>query len=111
SVLLVLDQTKNLLGLKAVGDAHAHFLVRFWRTITEGGTVHSTTLLIGVAAIALILALRWLKALIGWRLLPEFLIVVIVMAVVTAQLGLAEQGVAVGRGIPPPLPTATPPEP
>ena len=27
SVLLVLDQTKNLLGLKAVGDAHDHFLV------------------------------------------------------------------------------------
>src|SRR4029079_16788515 len=31
SVLLVLDQTKNLLGLKAVGDPHSHFLVRFWR--------------------------------------------------------------------------------
>src|SRR5215468_7269953 len=93
SVLLVLDQTKNLLGLKAVGDAHAHFLVRFWLTITQGGAVHAPTLVIGVASIAMILALRWLKRLMGWRLLPEFLIVVVFMAAVTAQLGLADHGV------------------
>ena len=36
SVLLVLDQMKNLLGLKAVGDVHDHFLVRFWRTHHRG---------------------------------------------------------------------------
>src|SRR5258706_680313 len=44
SVLLVLDQMKNLLGLKAVGDIHAHFLMRFARTMTEGGAVHGPTL-------------------------------------------------------------------
>jgi sulfate permease, SulP family len=104
SVLLVLDQTKNLLGLKAVGDAHAHFLYRFWLTITQGGAVHGPTLLIGVAAIAMILALRWVKGLMGWRLLPEFLIVVIVMAVLTAQWGLADRGVAVVGDIPAALP-------
>src|SRR5215470_1317193 len=104
SVLLVLDQTKNLLGLKAVGDAHAHFLYRFWLTITQGGAIHPSTLLIGVTSIAMILALRWLKRLMDWRLLPEFLIVVVVMGAVTARLGLADQGVAVVGDIPAALP-------
>jgi SulP family sulfate permease len=31
SVLLVLDQLKNLLGQASAGDVHAHFAVRFWR--------------------------------------------------------------------------------
>jgi SulP family sulfate permease len=43
SALLVLDQLKNLLGMKAMGDSHDHFLVRFWRTLTEGGGVHEPT--------------------------------------------------------------------
>src|SRR5258707_7010123 len=71
SLLLVLDQTKNLLGLKAVGDAHDHFLVRFWLTLTEGGSVHGPTLAVGLGAIALLLALRVLKRRLGWALLPE----------------------------------------
>ncbi len=57
-----------------------------------------------MAAIALILALRWLKRLMGWRLLPEFLIVVLVMAVITAQFGLTARGVAVVGDIPAALP-------
>ena len=52
----------------------------------------------------MILALRWLKRLMGWRLLPEFLIVVIFMAALTAQLGLADHGVAVVGDIPAALP-------
>ena len=43
SVLLVLDQTKNLLGLQAVGGAHDHFLYRFWLTVTQGGAIHGPT--------------------------------------------------------------------
>jgi SulP family sulfate permease len=105
SVLLVLDQTKNLLGLKAVGQVHAHFLYRFWLTITQGGAIHGPTLAIGVASIAMILALRRLKRVLGLRLLPEILIVVVVMAAVTAQLGLAEHGVAVVGDIPAALPS------
>ena len=37
--LLVLDQMKNLLGFKAMGDPHAPFLSRFWETMTAGGSV------------------------------------------------------------------------
>src|SRR5688500_5974233 len=35
AVLLVLDQTKYLLGLKAQGDPHDHFLVRLWLTLRQ----------------------------------------------------------------------------
>jgi SulP family sulfate permease len=105
SVLLVLDQMKNLLGLKAVGDVHDHFLVRFWHTMTQGGQVQPTTFAIGAASILLVLALRVVKAKLDWKLLPEFLIVVVVMAIVTAKLDLAKQGVAVVGDIPAKLPS------
>lgn len=105
SVLLVLDQWKNLFGLRAVGDVHDHFLYRFWLTVTQGGAIHGPTLAIGLASIALILALRWLKRLLGLRLLPEFLIVVVVMAALTARFGLVDQGVKVVGDIPAALPS------
>lgn len=104
SLLLVLDQTKNLLGLQAVGDAHDHFLYRFWLTITEGGAVHQATLAVGVASIVLVLLLRALKRRLGWQLLPEFLIVVVVAAAGTAWLGLDQRGVKVVGDIPASLP-------
>jgi SulP family sulfate permease len=110
SVLLVLDQMKNLLGLQAVGEAHDHFLVRFWLTMTKGGAVHVATLEIGLASIALVLLLRLLKRQLGWPLLPELLIVVVAMAAVTAQLGLAQQGVKVIGDIPASLPHPRIPE-
>jgi SulP family sulfate permease len=105
SVLLVLDQMKNLFGLKAVGDVHDHFLVRFWSTMTQDAPAHGPTLALGLASIALVLGLRWVKARLDWKLLPEFLIVVIVMAAVTAVADLASQGVAVVGDIPASLPS------
>src|SRR5688572_23696101 len=39
SVLLVLDQLKNALGLKSQGHPSDHFLKRFYLTMTEGGAV------------------------------------------------------------------------
>jgi SulP family sulfate permease len=110
SVLLVLDQMKNLFGLKAVGAVHSHFLVRFWRSMTEGGAIHGPTLAIGIASIGLVLALRVVKRRLGWHLLPEFLIVVILMAVVTAVGDLGARGVSVVGDIPASLPSfAIPP--
>jgi len=104
SVLLVLDQLKNLLGLRAVGDVHNHFLHRVWLSLTAGGPVHVPTLLVGLSAIALVLALRWVKAKLGWNLLPEFLIAVLVAAAATAVWGLDQQGVSVVGHIPAKLP-------
>src|SRR5262249_24758216 len=39
AVLLVMDQSKNLLGLKAQGAPGDPFLERFWLTIRDGGHV------------------------------------------------------------------------
>ena len=50
------------------------------------------------------LALRWVKTRLDWQLLPEFLIVVIAMAAITARFDLAQQGVAVVGDIPASLP-------
>ena len=40
SLLLVLDQLKNLLGLRSMGHVHDPFLARFWATMTQGGSPH-----------------------------------------------------------------------
>jgi SulP family sulfate permease len=108
--LLVLDQLKNLLGMRAVGGVHDHFLVRFVRTLAQGGGVQPETAAIGFGAIGAVLALRWLKASLGWRLLPDLLLVVIGMAGLVAWLGLDQRGVVVVGGIPAQLPAFSLPE-
>ncbi len=105
SSLLVLDQMKNLLGLASMGGVHDTFLYRFWLTMTQGGDVNTATLSIGLATIAMVLALRGLKSLLGLRLLPELLITVMTMAAVVAWLGLEANGVRVVGEIPARLPT------
>ena len=102
--LLVLDQTKNLLGMAAVGDVEDHFLVRFWGSLSEGGGIHPATASIGLGTIALVLVLRRLKARLGWKLLPDLMIVVAFMAFITARFGLEEAGVRVVGEIPATLP-------
>ena len=82
SVLLVLDQLKNVLGLSAQGSPHDHFVKRFWLTMTQGGTVHAPTVGVAVGTIAAIFALRWLNR--RFRLgLPELLLAI------AAELSLA----------------------
>jgi len=102
--LLVLDQTKNLLGLAAVGEVEDHFLIRFWGSLSQGGGVHPATAMIGLGTIVLVLALRRVKAHFGWRLLPDLMIVVGIMAFLTARLGLDQAGVSVVGDIPSALP-------
>ncbi|HXC52286.1 MAG TPA: SulP family inorganic anion transporter [Candidatus Limnocylindrales bacterium] len=104
SVLLVLDQLKNLLGMKAMGDPHTAFLSRFWETMTQGGPVHMATLECGLAAIAIVLLLRALKTVLGFKLFPELLTTVCVMAAAAAWLELDKQGVKLVGEIPGDLP-------
>jgi SulP family sulfate permease len=105
SALLALDQLKNLVGLKAIGDAHAHFLVRFFRSLTESGGVQPETTAIGLGSIVAVVALRALKRRLGWRLAPDLLVVVIAMAALTSWLGFDGRGVAVIGEIPNRLPS------
>jgi SulP family sulfate permease len=104
SALLVLDQWKHLLGLRAMGDPHDHFLVRLFRTLTEGGPIHTPTAAIGIGTIALLVAVRWVKSKLGSTLFPDLLLVVVVMSAVTGLLGLDGQGVKVVGEIPAKLP-------
>src|SRR5262249_5436799 len=74
AVLLVLDQFKNLLGLK--GQDGGHFLARFWRTLVDGGPINGWTAAIGLGTIAIVLVLRWLNARLRLQL-PELLLAVV----------------------------------
>lgn len=119
AMLLVLDQTKNLLGLKAQGDPHDHFLMRLWLTLTEGGPVHRETLALGVGTILFVLALGWINRRMRWRI-PELLLGVSLAAALVAVWGLDQtllddagnvvrQKVAVIGEIPRSLPSFVPP--
>ncbi|MEO8605051.1 MAG: SulP family inorganic anion transporter, partial [bacterium] len=68
------------------------------------GGIHPATAAIGFGTVALVITLRWLKERLGWRLLPDLLIVVAVMALIVARLGLDAQGVTVIGEIPANLP-------
>ncbi len=59
AVLLVLDQLKHALGLRAVGSHDDHFLVRFWRTLVQGGSLDGWTVAIAGGTILTVLFLRW----------------------------------------------------
>jgi SulP family sulfate permease len=104
SMLLVLDQLKNLLGLQAMGGVHDHFLVRLFLTLVHGGGVHAATAAIGFGAIALVIGMRWAKRKLGLHLLPELLIVVAFAAWLSSALGLDQRGVKVVGEIPAQLP-------
>ncbi len=108
--LLPLDQMKNLLGLKAQGDPHDLFMVRFWETMTHGGHVHALTLEVGLASMALVLALRWAKGKLRMPLLPDLLLTVVIMAALSARFGFESAGVKVVGDIPAQLPRFAPPD-
>lgn len=109
SILLVLDQTKHLLGLAAQGGQHDHFLTRFWRTMAQGGPVHGWTITLGAGTIVLVLAIRLLTRRIGVRL-PDLLVAVVAMALFVWGLKLEEHGVRVVGAIPQSLPALRLPE-
>ncbi len=105
SVLLILDQLKNLLGLAVVGSAHDHFLQRVHGSITQGGPIHLPTACVGLGAITLMLLLAWIKRKLHWKLFPELLVVVALVAFLSFWLDLNSLGVRIIGPIPAKLPT------
>jgi SulP family sulfate permease len=110
SVLLVLDQLKNLAGVPARGHVEDGFIARFYHTWVGAEGVHAETTLVGVAVIGAVAALRWLKQRLRAPLVPELLIVVIAAAALTAWLDLSSRGVRVVGEIPARLPSFVLPE-
>lgn len=108
AVLLVMDQLKNLCGLREQGSPHDHFLVRWWHTQQTIGQTNLYALSIGLGTIALALALRWINNRLKIRL-PEFLIAVAATAAIVGHYRLDQHGVAIVGNIPPHLPSFAPP--
>lgn len=107
--LLVLDQVKNLLGQKARGTPHDHFLVRFWLSLTDGGPIHWPTLLVAAGTISIVLGVRqfngWMRARGARFPIPQHLVAVACMATLVWAMRLDEQyGVAIVGAIPAALP-------
>jgi sulfate permease, SulP family len=110
AVLLVLDQTKNLLGLPAAGSGEDFFLKRFWLTISHIDQTNVTALCIGVGTVALALTLRWVNTSLKIRL-PEFLLALIVVSVIVWAYKLNdERGLKIVGNIPNRLPSFEMPE-
>lgn len=105
SVLLVLDQTKNFLGLKNVGGSGDHFLVRFWQSLTQGGDVSWRSVAIGVITFGIALGLRQVNR--RWRLgVPELLTALVGAAGLAFLLGWdSSLGVKLVSEIPRELPS------
>jgi SulP family sulfate permease len=109
SVLLVLDQLKNVLGFQAQGAQHDHFIKRFWLTMCYGGTIHVPTLLVACGTIFVALAARWVNR--RLRLgLPELLLAIASAGVCVWHWDLADQGVKLIDKVPRTLPHFVPPD-
>ena len=109
AVLLVLDQTKNLLGLPAAGHGSDHFLLRFGQSMSHIAELNAWTVFLGFGTILVVLLLRRLSGLLRVRL-PELLLAVLAAAALVAAFGLQEQGVATIGELPPSLPGFALPE-
>ena len=105
SVLLILDQLKNALGLsQPKGLEHAHFLERFWLTMTQGGKVNLVALAIAVGTIAITLGLRSINRKFK-IILPDLLMAIIVSGFVVWLFNLGAYGVKLVDKVPPKLPS------
>jgi SulP family sulfate permease len=114
SLLLVLDQMKNLFGYEARGGFEDHFLQRFWMALTTGGGIHWPTFAIGAGTIALVVAVRKLNGFLrsrGSRFpIPQHLVAVALMGALVWGFQLHEQGVKIVGAIPAALPGFEPPD-
>ena len=96
------SQLKHLLGIDLPRSNFIHEIL--WAAVTHLGSVHGPTLALGLASIALLLALRW------WRpSLPGALVAVAGATLGTWAFGLHEVGVAIVGGVPSGLPAPSMP--
>ncbi len=94
SILLALDQLKNLLGLPAVGTGADHFLKRVWLTLSHIDQTNRIALLVGLGTVAIALTLRWINSRMRLRI-PDLLLAIICMTAVVGHWNLDKQGVKI----------------
>jgi sulfate permease, SulP family len=106
SVLLLLDQTKNVLGLVYKADPHDHFVKRFYQTLLYGGPIHWPTVMLTVLTVIVVLGCRWINR--KWKIgLPELLLGISVAGCVVwlFNLDAKDSGVALVGEVPAALPS------
>ena len=104
STLLILDQLKNALGLKAKGEPADHFLKRFYLTMTDGGSIHFNTLVITVGTIGAALLLRWINR--RFRtMLPELFLAIVIAGTAVWCFQWESSGVKLIEKVPRSLPS------
>ncbi len=97
ALIIGFSQLKHLLGLDLARSNYVHEIV--WQAIQQVEAIHPATLLIGVLAVVVLLAVRrWAPA------VPGALAVVVLGTLVVWLLGLAEVGVAIVGTVPSGLP-------
>jgi SulP family sulfate permease len=104
AVLLAMDQLKNLIGLRAPAGHGEHFLLNFWTTLTQGGSVHAWTTAVSAGTLVLLVVLRLLNKRYGTTV-PELLLAMIAMTSVSWSLDLEAEGVKTVGDIPRHLPS------
>jgi SulP family sulfate permease len=108
SILLVLDQLKNALGLRGQGDPEEHFLKRFYLTMTEGGAVHGPTLAVTLGTIAVALSLKLVNRRFK-TIFPELFLAIVAAGAAVWYFDLGAAGVKLVEKVPRNLPTFAPP--
>ncbi len=107
ATLLILDQTKHLLGQATSEGAHGHFLTRFWLTLT-GSSIHLPTVLVAVGTIAIVVGVRRLNGLLRQRgarfPIPQHLVAIVLVGSLVGVLGLDARGVQIVGQFPGGLP-------
>nr|MCU0709738.1 SulP family inorganic anion transporter [Pirellula sp.] len=104
SMLLLMDQCKNVFGLNAPIDPHDHFLLRFWTSISKSDGIHVPTMLVAFSTMAIALVIRVINRRRGWWL-PEFLISIVAVSLTVAFL---DPGQSSGLKLTEPVPQALP---
>jgi sulfate permease, SulP family len=106
SVLLLLDQLKNLLGLDYKADMRAPFIKRFYETILYSGPIHWPTVMLAALTIAVVLIFRWINR--TWNIrLPDLLLGISVAGFVVwaMELNSPTSGVALIGKVPSTMPS------
>ena len=104
SVLLFLDQLKNVFQFKGKAEKTDLFLVRFWSDMTQGGAIHWATVGVAILTIAAAIAFKQLNK--RFRLgLPELLLAIVLSAMVVVGFDPNKlSGIALQPNVPRMLP-------
>ncbi len=103
SVLLFLDQLKNVFKLAGKAEKTAPFLSRFWSDMTEGGAFHPQSVGVALLTIVTAVAFRQLNRRFQFGL-PELLLAIAISAAAVFALDPVKQGILLQPPVPPALP-------